>query len=233
MPACAKSLLITLLAVSSALAADSTQAESKRAPRETEADTNPGSAFWREAPAVFLVNDNHGNSVPGYKSEVRSRWTSRNLYFLFICPYEQLNLKPNPTATAETNQLWNWDVAETFIGSDFQNIRRYKEFEISPQAEWVDLDIDLDTPHHEGGWTWNSGFKVAARIDSAAKVWYGFMQIPYSSVDTRPAAEGNTLRINFFRSQGARPNRKMLTWQPTGKATFHVPEAFGTIKLVN
>ena len=43
----------------------------------------------------------------------------------------------------ETNELWNWDVAEVFIGSDFKNIRRYKEFEVSPQAEWVDLDINL------------------------------------------------------------------------------------------
>ena len=48
----------------------------------------------------------------------------------------------------ETNELWNWDVAEVFIGSDFKNIRRYREFEVSPQAEWVDLDLNLDAPRH-------------------------------------------------------------------------------------
>ena len=37
---------------------------------------------------------------------------------------------------------------------------------MSPQGEWVDLDIDLAKPHHEDGWTWNSGFVVAARIVS-------------------------------------------------------------------
>jgi len=74
--------------------------------------------------------------------------------------------KPDPTMSAETNELWKWDVAEVFIGSDFENIRRYREFEISPQGEWVDLDIDLDAPRHEDGWVWNSGFKVSARIDS-------------------------------------------------------------------
>ena len=47
---------------------------------------------------------------------------------------------------------------------------------MSPQGEWVDLDIDLAKPHHEDGWTWNSGFVVAARIDSAAKIWYGAMR---------------------------------------------------------
>ena len=72
-------------------------------------------------------------------------------------------------------------MAEVFIGSDFKNIRRYKEFEISPRGEWIDLDIDLDAPRHEDGWVWNSGFEAAARVDAASKIWYGFMRIPYSA----------------------------------------------------
>lgn len=225
-------LTIVWLVAIAAAASLTGQAESKRSARDTVADTDPGSGFWRGVPGIFVENDGRGNPVPGYKSEIRSRWTDRNLYFLFVCPYEQLNLKPNPTTSAETNELWNWDVAEVFIGSDFQNIRRYREFEISPQGEWIDLDINLDAPRHEDGWVWNSGFQVAARIDAATKTWYGFMQIPYASVDSRSPAEGNVLRVNFFRSQGARPNRKALAWRPTGQNTFHVPEAFGTLKLI-
>src|SRR2546428_13923682 len=109
--------------------------------------------------------------------------------------------------------MWNWDVAEVFIGSDFKDIKRYKEFELSPQGEWVDLEINLRKPHHESGWTWNSGFQVSARIDRTARVWYGEMKIPYSAIDTRPAAAGNMLRANLFRSQGPRPNRHEITWQ--------------------
>jgi hypothetical protein len=30
-----------------------------------------------------------------------------------------------------------------FIGSDFHDIKPYKEFEVSPPNEWVDLDINL------------------------------------------------------------------------------------------
>ena len=60
-----------------------------------------------------------------------------------------------------------------------------------------------------------------------------FMRIPYAAVDTRAAAAGNTLRVNFFRSQGARPNHKSIVWQPTHRPTFHVPEVFGTLKLVD
>jgi hypothetical protein len=133
----------------------------------------------------------------------------------------------------ETNELWKWDVAEVFIGSDFRNIRRYKEFEISPQGEWIDLDIDLDTPRHEDGWVWNSGFQAAARIDAAHRVWYAFMRIPYAAVDARPASSGNTLLVNFFRSQGAPPDRKAIVWQPTHRPTFHAPEAFGSLRLVD
>ena len=225
-------MLAALLAAAGiACAAD--QAESRRAPRDAAPDTNPNSAFWRGAPAIFAASDGRGSPVPGHKTEIRSLWTPQNLYFLFICPYESLNLKPEPKTAEETNELWKWDVAEVFIGSDFQNIRRYKEFEISPRAEWVDLDINLDAPRHEDGWKWNSGFQAAARIDEAAKVWYGCMRIPYTAVDVRAAAAGNVLRINFYRSQGARPNHRSIAWQPTGAASFHVPEAFGTLKLVN
>ena len=154
------------------------------------------------------------------------------LYFLFISQYEQLNLKPEPRTDVETNQLWNWDVAEVFIGADFQDIRKYKEFEVSPKGEWVDLDINLHNPHHEDGWKWNSGFTVATRIDDRSKIWYACMRIPYSSIDTKPAAQGNTLRVNFYRAQGPTSEHKAIAWQPTHQKTYHVPEAFGLLKLV-
>ncbi len=195
-------------------------------------NTNQSSDFWLGAASVHMDEDRSGHHVHGYRTEVRARWTKQNLYFLFICPYEQLNLKPNPETTTETNQLWNWDVAEAFIGADFKDINRYREFEISPQGEWIDLDVDLHKPHHEDGWTWNSGFEVSARIDRDAHVWYGAMRIPYAAIDARPAAAGNILRINLFRSQGPTPNQREITWQaPMGK-TFHVPERFGLLKLV-
>jgi len=202
-----------------------------RAPHDVAPDTNPNSAFWRDAPHIIFDGDPFGNGVAGHRTEIRSRWTQNNLYFLFICPYEKLYLKPQPRTDNETNQLWDWDVAEAFIGSDFANIRRYKEFEVSPQGEWVDLDIDLAKPHHEDGWLWNSGFEVAARIDEAQKIWYACMRIPYASLDAKPAAVGNVLRANFFRAQGPPPNRIEICWRPTHQRTFHVPEAFGTLKL--
>ena len=118
-----------------------------------------------------------------------------------------------------------------FLGSDFQNIQKYKEFEISPQGEWIDLDIDLAKPHHEDGWVWNSGFSVAARIDSAAKIWYGAMRIPCAALESGSPSVGEKFRINLFRSQGPPPNRTQIAWQPTMSNTFHVPEKFGLLRL--
>jgi Carbohydrate family 9 binding domain-like len=228
-----RALALFLLTATCALAADNNVIESTRAPRDIVPQTDPASAFWQHARPVYVEKDTRGQVVSGHRSEVRSRWTKDNIYFLFICPYDELYLKPTPDTVHETNQLWNWDVAEVFIGSDFKNIKRYKEFEVSPQGEWIDLDIDLDRPHHEDGWAWNSGFKVAARIDRTAKVWYGMMRIPLANLENHSPAAGDSFRVNLFRSQGKPPSRKNITWQPTMSDTFHVPERFGTLKLVD
>jgi hypothetical protein len=225
-------LLVFMIACSGQIIAATGAIESTWSAQDVALDTNPASQFWRATLPVYLELDPHGNQVPKYQTEVRTRWTSSNLYFLFICPFEQLNLKPGPQESSETNQLWNWDVAEVFLGSDFQDIKRYKEFEISPQGEWIDLDIDLHKPHHEDGWIWNSGFVVSARIDREAHVWYGAMRIPYAAIDHRSAAPNNVLRINLFRSQGPASSHHEITWQPPMSDTFHVPERFGLLKLV-
>lgn len=201
------------------------------APTDIQPDTDPNSSFWSGAPRIIAESDFHGAQIPGHRTEILLKWTSSNLYVLFVCPYEELHLKPNPDLTAETYELWNWDVAEVFIGDDFTNIRRYKEFEVSPQGEWVDLDVNLDDPPHERGWVWQSGVAVAARFDAPIRAWYGFMRIPWPAISSIPPAEGNQLRINFYRCQGAEPNRKYITWQPVHRPSFHTPECFGILTL--
>jgi len=178
-------LLLLVLTCTVARAGDET-GRSTWAASDQPLDTDVNSSFWRGAVATYMDSDPHGKQNPKYRTEIRARWTRQNLCFLFVCPYEELYLKPNPNTWEETNELWNWDVAEVFIGSDFQHVRRYKEFEMSPRGEWIDLDIDLDKPHDENGWKWNSGFEVSARIDATARVWYGAMKIPYRALDNDP-----------------------------------------------
>ena len=230
-PLAAMALLLVIAMVCTP-GAECANFKSLRAAHDVALNTNPRSGFWVAAAPVYFQADNYGHPVPWLRTTVRSRWTNEGLYLLFVCPYRKLNLKPSPSTTTETNGLWNWDVAEIFVGSDFHDIRHYKEFEVSPQGEWTDLDINLDNPHHEDGWAWNSGFQVAARIDRKKKIWYGAMRIPFAAIADNAPQAGSRLRVNLFRSQGPSSDKKLLAWQTPMSATFHVPERFGELVLI-
>src|SRR5947209_12792894 len=113
--------LFCAVSVAAAQTAGTDVATSTKASEEVVLTTNPGSAFWTQAAPAIAEKDKNGSVLPGYRTEIRSRWTNKYLYFLFTCPYEELFLKPKPATDNETNQLWNWDVAEVFLGSDFAN----------------------------------------------------------------------------------------------------------------
>lgn len=223
---------MVLMFYSNQMQAETNVIESAKAAGDVSLSADPTTPFWQNAPRVSIGWDMDGKPVPEDKTEVRSRWTSDSLYLLYICHYQQLYLKPNPDPVNETMQLWKWDVAEAFIGSDFSHINRYKEFEISPQGEWIDLDIDRGNKENTRPWEWQSGFTVKARIDPANKVWYGEMRIPFKSLSAIPPVPGQIFRINLFRAQGPPPDQKLIAWQPTHQSTFHVPEAFGELHLV-
>ncbi len=191
---------------------------------------DPNAAQWKNIQPVMMENDARGKPVPGHRTEVRSRWTAKNFYVLYTCPYEELYLHPNPTQTEKTNQLWEYDVAEIFIGTDLKDIRHYTEYEVSPQGEWIDLDINRNTDPPSHDWQWKSGFQVKARIDRDRKIWYAEMQIPFTALSIAKPAKGAQMRVNLYRVQGP-PPRKDLAWQPTNSQTFHVPEAFGLLTL--
>jgi len=205
--------------------------ESRFVASELEMSADPAHPEWREVSPALIEHDMWGKPLPGRPTEVRSRWTRAHLYLLYTCPYDALNLKPDPDTSAETPRLWTWDVAEAFIGSPADPIARYKEFQVSPQGEWIDLAIDRDNPKEQLGMNWSSGFAVSARIDRDTKTWYGLMRIPFGAIDARTPSEGQELRIGLYRIAGTEPARTYHAWRPTGQATFHVPQAFGTLRL--
>jgi hypothetical protein len=75
---------------------------SRMAPAGSEPTADANSAFWRSVPGVVMNADYFGVPVPNHQTEVRSRWTAGHLYLLFICNYDVLNLKPDPSRLAET-----------------------------------------------------------------------------------------------------------------------------------
>lgn len=193
---------------------------------------DPASELWAGIPGVYSERSAKDEPTPGHGTEVRARWTEESLYVLFICPYKELYLMGSPQTSKETNKLWERDVAEIFIGADFEKIWQYREYQVSPQGEWVDLEIDKKQRKPEGGWLWNSGFEVAARIDGERKVWYGAMKIPMESITEKPIRPGFEFRVNYFRFQGPPPQRNNIAWRPTGPTgNHHIPEAFGVLRL--
>lgn len=225
---------VLLFAVPLVLAAQTPPvATATRLAQDSELNTDTESPLWRQAPKVIADRGPLGDAAGGHRTEIRLRWTPTALYLLFICPYEKLHLRPEAGTQRETNRLWEWDVAEVFVGGDFDKYWQYREYQVSPRGEWVDLDIDTRQAKPEGGWGWNSGFRVAARIDETKKTWYGAMRIPFDSIDQRKPAPGVEYRINFYRLQGPPPDRVMIAWSPTGKKNYHVPEKFGLLRLEN
>lgn len=224
---------VLLIAAVTAFADGPGKIVSKRAAEDFPLSADPDAKQWKGIPGVFAENDSFGKPLPGYRTEIRSRWTDKYLYLLYIQPYKTLYLIDNPSTTTETNKLWEHDVAEVFISADFDHIRQYKELQVSPQSEWVDLEIDREHPKPEGGWRWNSGYTVKARVDDKAKVWYGEMKIPLSSLDVAAPKTGQQMRVNFFRMQGPPSDQIGIAWQPTNNRSYHVPEAFGRLILGN
>lgn len=175
--------------------------EKHKSSRDLAFTSDPATPFWLGTRPVYADKGPHGEMQAQYRTEIRSRWTDKNLYLLFICPYQTLNLKPQPSTSTETFRLRDWDVAEVFIGSDFHNIGRYKEFESLPQGEWVDLDIDLAKPQQRRWLDLELRFRRNRSHRSGGE---DLVRIPFSALVGETPHAGQEVRINLFAAKGHR-----------------------------
>src|SRR5262249_765025 len=122
---------------------------------------------------------------------------------------------------------WACDGAEACIGTNLEDIKKYKEFQVSPQGEWIDLAIDraAQPPAHDA--SWSSGYEVKARIDRARRVWYGEMRIPMEALGIRSPKPGTEPRITLYPSPAppAPPHRRPQVQQRGGRPKRDVPHA--------
>lgn len=198
---------------------------------------DPDADVWKSAASQTMEKDcGHEIRYKDLATEIRAFRTDTNLYLLFKCPYKVLNLFLPPNNTGPHVGLWDRDVVEMFLGYDWKNIRHYREFEIAPTGDWIDLAIDLDRNSYDH--SWRSGWHPMAAIDEAHKVWYAAAEIPLSSVSPEPVHEGTKWRGNLYRIDGLGPDsqRHFLCWQPTcvkKRDSNHVPEHFGALVFTN
>jgi hypothetical protein len=198
-----------------------------------ELNTDPHSPTWAHASSAWIEKDCTDKlSYPDLKTEVRGFWTDTDLYLLFASPYKVLNLWLPADNSKDRLKLWDKDVVEFFLGDDWQNIRHYREFEIAPTGDWVDLAIDLGKEKYEADW--NSGWQRTGSIDEKNHVWYAAAKVPLRSVSEHAVKPGTKWRGNLYRIDGLGedPQRHFMCWQPTCAANRdpnHVPEHFGTL----
>jgi alpha-galactosidase len=195
---------------------------------EITPDAAHSAAEWQSTSPVAFCSDWQGkNPDVGRETQVRVLWSRETLYLRFECRYRELYLFPDSDPNGRRDHLWDRDVAEAFLQPDPSRERYYKEFEVSPNGMWIDLDIFPD-----GLADLKSGMRRSVVLDEKSHTWTAELAIPLKSLT--PQFDCNAVwRANFYRVEGTKEPRTHLAWQPTGtpQPNFHVPSAFGRIRF--
>jgi alpha-galactosidase len=214
---------------SSELAAGSQQ-EIVAAPVAREIELNAGhpASEWQTAKPVAFSADWQGQKADAAReTRVRALWSRQTLYLRFECRYRELFVFEDSDPNGRRDGLWDRDVAEAFLQPDPSRPPYYKEFEVSPNGMWVDLDI------FPGGRSdLQSGMRRSVVLDEAGHTWQAELAIPMKSLTTAFDPQA-TWRVNFYRVEGRQEPRRYMAWQPTHseQPNFHVPAAFGRMRF--
>ena len=196
--------------------------------QEVSLDARHPSADWQNATPVRFCTDWQGkNADPARETQVRALWSPQTLYLRFECRYRELHVFTDSEAGGRRNHLWDRDVAEAFLQPDPSRQRYYKEFEVSPNGMWIDLNI---TPGPLANL--ESGMQRSVWLDERAHTWAAELAIPLNSL-TAHFDPGHVWRVNFYRVEGKQEPRFYSAWQPTHtpEPNFHVPRAFGKMRF--
>lgn len=187
----------------------------------------PSETEWNRTQPISFCHDWQGrNSDPQRQTEVALLWDNEALYLRFRCHYRTLNVFDSADPNGRRDGLWDRDVAEVFLQADRFGEKYYKEFEVSPNGQWLDLDITPQGLSHI-----TSGMRSSVRIETA-KLWTADLAIPIAAL-TGNFDPQRSWRVNFFRCEGLDPERFYSAWQPTETDTpnFHVPQKFGWLRF--
>ncbi len=184
----------------------------------------PAADAWESATPVSFCADWQGhNPDPERQTEARVLWEPATLFVKIAARYRSLYTYPN--RDQRQDELWNRDVAEFFLQPAGQTGHNYAEFEISPNGDWLDLKI-------AGPETLDLNCAMKSRVDVRVpeKLWTAEIAIPMHCLTTSFDPK-LPWRVNFFRVEGAEPERFYSSWQPTNSAkpNFHIPEAFAAL----
>ncbi|HXY00798.1 MAG TPA: carbohydrate-binding family 9-like protein [Candidatus Limnocylindrales bacterium] len=195
---------------------------------KTDGDGFPSTSAWEKVPALRFDRDWRGeNADPQRATEVRVLWTPDTLFLRFHCVYRSVTVFLDARPDGWRYELWDRDVAETFLQPDASDPLVYREFEVSPNGMWIDLAVSHGKIEELHSGLWRRVVK-----DEAAKTWTAEMALPMKCL-TPNFDPKRAWKANFFRVEGESEPRFYAAWSPTfsPKPNFHVPAAFGTLEF--
>jgi alpha-galactosidase len=191
-----------------------------------DAEGFPVDEAWENAPAVLFSSDWQGkNADPERETQVQVLWTPDALYLRFLARYRSMTVFTDAEPDGRRDRLWERDVAEVFLQLAESSGRHYKEFEVSPNGFWIDLNIGPGEKHDL-----QSGLRRRVKVNEQNKTWLAELVLPMKGL-TAEFDPAKAWRVNFFRVEGSSEPRFYSAWQPTGTPVpnFHVPDAFGKL----
>ncbi len=192
--------------------------------KDFELDGVLDDAVWAKAsPARLEYGSAKGDARPEAATSVRVLYSDQFLYFGWECPFKKLTVFDTPSLERERLGLWDRDVVEVFVGSDWKNINRYAEFEVAPTNERLDVLLNLP----EKNFAWDGRAQSAVKVDAKRKVFTVEWRMPLELLGEIKPAPGTRWRLNLYRCDKA--NNASLAWSPTLQNSFHAPERFGVL----
>jgi hypothetical protein len=182
--------------------------------------------------SVALLMADGSQPPQSIATDVRIDYTDDALIVLFRGKYEHLRLAkdlPIEAGTGKSHRLWvHSDVYEFFVGPNSRSTGLYKEFQVSPDARFIDINVNRaegKSDHH-----WQSGVRCRSFVCGEKKIWSAAIEMPWNCFDTdfRSDCEWNA---NIYRATGRFHGDELLAWSATGygERAFHRYENFGRI----
>lgn len=187
---------------------------------------------WNKAKTVTIDKYWSGKNAPKNREfKTKILWSETAIYVRFEANQsEPLVVSETPNLTSKTRGLWDRDVCEIFLAPNAKEFRKYFEFEIAPNGEWIDLGIYQKPDERITDWDYVSGMQSKSIIGKD-KIWMA-IKIEWKAFG-KTAKAGDVWLGNIFRCVGEGETRGYLAWSPTLTKTpsFHVPEKFGEFEF--
>jgi hypothetical protein len=187
---------------------------------------------WDTAKNVVIDKYWSGESAPkGRQFKAKILWSDTAIYVRFEANQkEPLVVSETANLKTKTKGLWDRDVCEIFLAPKKSEFRKYFEFEIAPNGEFIDLGIYQKPGERITDWDYSSGIQSKSLIGKD-KVWMA-IKIEWKAFGATPKT-GDIWLGNMFRCVGKGETRGYLAWSPTftKEASFHVPEKFGEFEF--